>query len=203
MVLIYSLEDDSEGDVEIDYFYNEEERFEAEEAEREADNVSVPESQDGSIDTEDDTMQGNTEDDTWWSWWMEPTADDESKKADDDEMGRGHRADGRESNAVHTPEEARRSRCTMFTKDGSRCGKTFSRSYDLTRHQESVHRGDGTRMKCAGCHSKRTYTRNDALMRHQRRCVGGVTRAKRKMKNSRDTEGRRRRVRTKENRRKK
>jgi hypothetical protein len=49
---------------------------------------------------------------------------------------------------------------------GKHCNLTFSRSYDLTRHEDTIHDRHKLKVKCRIC--TRTFARRDALMRHLR-----------------------------------
>lgn len=49
---------------------------------------------------------------------------------------------------------------------GRPCNKFFSRPYDLTRHEESVHDTSKRKLRCALCTEERKFSRNDALRRH-------------------------------------
>ena len=50
---------------------------------------------------------------------------------------------------------------------GKPCGTVFSRPYDLTRHEDTIH-GQRTKVRCAYCAEEKTFSRNDALTRHMR-----------------------------------
>lgn len=59
--------------------------------------------------------------------------------------------------------------CNMTFSDGSECHRSFTRPYDLARHQETLHAAVRKMYTCEVCgtHSK-TFSRLDALSRHMR-----------------------------------
>lgn len=59
--------------------------------------------------------------------------------------------------------------CNMTYSDGSECHRSFTRPYDLARHQETLHAAVRKMYTCevCGAHSK-TFSRLDALSRHMR-----------------------------------
>ena len=48
------------------------------------------------------------------------------------------------------------------------CNTVFSRSYDLTRHDETIHGNRKHKVRCHLCTEEKTFSRNDALTRHMR-----------------------------------
>jgi hypothetical protein len=50
---------------------------------------------------------------------------------------------------------------------GKPCGTVFSRPYDLTRHEDTIH-AQKTKVRCNYCTEEKTFSRNDALTRHMR-----------------------------------
>lgn len=48
------------------------------------------------------------------------------------------------------------------------CNTIFSRSYDLTRHEDTIHNGRKQKVRCHLCTEEKTFSRNDALTRHMR-----------------------------------
>ena len=55
------------------------------------------------------------------------------------------------------------------SKTGAVCNKRFSRSYDLVRHQDTIHAKVRKTFKCHLCGDKsKTFSRTDALSRHLR-----------------------------------
>lgn len=51
---------------------------------------------------------------------------------------------------------------------GKPCNVVFSRPYDLTRHEDTIHNVRKTKVRCALCVEEKTFSRNDALTRHMR-----------------------------------
>lgn len=51
---------------------------------------------------------------------------------------------------------------------GKPCNTNFSRSYDLTRHEDTIHNGRKQKVRCHLCTEEKTFSRNDALTRHMR-----------------------------------
>lgn len=48
------------------------------------------------------------------------------------------------------------------------CNTVFSRSYDLTRHEDTIHNARKQKVRCHLCTEEKTFSRNDALTRHMR-----------------------------------
>ncbi|KAF2872630.1 hypothetical protein BDV95DRAFT_492061 [Massariosphaeria phaeospora] len=48
------------------------------------------------------------------------------------------------------------------------CNTIFSRPYDLTRHEDTIHNVRKQKVRCALCVEEKTFSRNDALTRHMR-----------------------------------
>ena len=51
---------------------------------------------------------------------------------------------------------------------GKPCNTIFSRSYDLTRHEDTIHNSRKQKVRCHLCTEEKTFSRNDALTRHMR-----------------------------------
>ncbi|KAF2759766.1 hypothetical protein EJ05DRAFT_498968 [Pseudovirgaria hyperparasitica] len=51
---------------------------------------------------------------------------------------------------------------------GKPCNTEFSRPYDLTRHEDTIHNIRKQKVRCALCIEEKTFSRNDALTRHMR-----------------------------------
>ena len=51
---------------------------------------------------------------------------------------------------------------------GKPCNTVFSRSYDLTRHEDTIHNNKKQKVRCHLCTEEKTFSRNDALTRHMR-----------------------------------
>jgi hypothetical protein len=51
---------------------------------------------------------------------------------------------------------------------GKSCNTVFSRPYDLTRHEDTIHNIRKQKVRCAICTEEKTFSRSDALTRHMR-----------------------------------
>ena len=51
---------------------------------------------------------------------------------------------------------------------GKPCNSLFSRPYDLTRHEDTIHNARKQKVRCQLCVEEKTFSRNDALTRHMR-----------------------------------
>lgn len=51
---------------------------------------------------------------------------------------------------------------------GKPCNTIFSRPYDLTRHEDTIHNSGKQKLRCKYCTEEKTFSRNDALTRHLR-----------------------------------
>ncbi|KIV79756.1 hypothetical protein PV11_07301 [Exophiala sideris] len=51
---------------------------------------------------------------------------------------------------------------------GKPCNSIFSRPYDLTRHEDTIHNNRKQKVRCHLCTEEKTFSRNDALTRHMR-----------------------------------
>lgn len=51
---------------------------------------------------------------------------------------------------------------------GKPCNSIFSRPYDLTRHEDTIHNNRKMKVRCHICTEEKTFSRNDALTRHMR-----------------------------------
>ncbi|KAI1837018.1 transcriptional regulator family: C2H2 zinc finger [Penicillium roqueforti] len=51
---------------------------------------------------------------------------------------------------------------------GKACNSIFSRPYDLTRHEHTIHTAGKQKVRCHICNEDKTFSRNDALTRHMR-----------------------------------
>ncbi|KAM3065154.1 hypothetical protein ACMFMF_011282 [Clarireedia jacksonii] len=51
---------------------------------------------------------------------------------------------------------------------GKPCNTIFSRPYDLTRHEDTIHNTRKQKLRCELCTEEKTFSRNDALTRHMR-----------------------------------
>lgn len=53
---------------------------------------------------------------------------------------------------------------------GKACNTVFSRPYDLTRHEDTIHNARKRKVRCDLCTEEKTFSRADALTRHYRVC---------------------------------
>ncbi|KAI5864170.1 hypothetical protein GGS23DRAFT_485548 [Durotheca rogersii] len=53
---------------------------------------------------------------------------------------------------------------------GKPCNTMFSRPYDLTRHEDTIHNARKQKVRCDLCAEEKTFSRADALTRHYRVC---------------------------------
>lgn len=53
---------------------------------------------------------------------------------------------------------------------GKQCNTVFSRPYDLTRHEHTIHNARKKKARCELCTDDKTFSRGDALTRHYRVC---------------------------------
>ncbi|TPX15225.1 uncharacterized protein E0L32_004783 [Thyridium curvatum] len=53
---------------------------------------------------------------------------------------------------------------------GKPCNTVFSRPYDLTRHEDTIHNARKKKVRCDLCTEEKTFSRADALTRHYRVC---------------------------------
>lgn len=51
---------------------------------------------------------------------------------------------------------------------GKPCSTIFSRPYDLTRHEDTIHNAQKKKVRCQLCTEEKTFSRSDALTRHMR-----------------------------------
>jgi len=57
--------------------------------------------------------------------------------------------------------------CRRIDVTGKRCNSSFSRPYDLTRHEDTRH-GQKGKIQCPVCHDQSLFSRRDALTRHMK-----------------------------------
>ncbi|TLD28931.1 hypothetical protein PspLS_03116 [Pyricularia sp. CBS 133598] len=85
------------------------------------------------------------------------------------DMEMGHGGDGMTSqllNTQHGPHKCNR----INPSTGKPCNTIFSRPYDLTRHEDTIHNGRKQKVRCDLCTEEKTFSRADALTRHYRVC---------------------------------
>ncbi|KAI9672080.1 MAG: hypothetical protein M1831_001893 [Alyxoria varia] len=62
-------------------------------------------------------------------------------------------------------------KCTRINPTTGRpCNTVFSRPYDLTRHEYSLHSAEKKKLRCQYCTEEKLFSRQDALTRHTRVC---------------------------------
>lgn len=62
-------------------------------------------------------------------------------------------------------------RCDRINSStGKPCHSIFSRPYDLTRHEDTIHNARKMMVRCEMCTEEKTFSRADALTRHYRVC---------------------------------
>jgi uncharacterized Zn-finger protein len=60
-------------------------------------------------------------------------------------------------------------KCTRINPSTNKpCNTIFSRPYDLTRHEDTIHNNRKQKVRCPMCREEKTFSRNDALTRHMR-----------------------------------
>jgi hypothetical protein len=61
------------------------------------------------------------------------------------------------------------SRCARINPTtGKPCNTVFSRPYDLTRHEDTIHNTARQKVRCEICNDEKTFSRQDALTRHKK-----------------------------------
>ncbi|KAL8871516.1 MAG: hypothetical protein Q9174_002669 [Haloplaca sp. 1 TL-2023] len=73
------------------------------------------------------------------------------------------------SAAMHRNQQTGPHKCERINPStGKSCNTVFSRSYDLTRHEDTIHSNRKQKVRCHLCTEDKTFSRNDALTRHMR-----------------------------------
>lgn len=76
---------------------------------------------------------------------------------------------GTRSIGSHGRKMAQQHRCDKLLHNGRPCMKSFTRPYDLARHQDTIHARERKVYKCDKCEdNSKTFSRMDALSRHMR-----------------------------------
>ncbi|PNY29465.1 Transcriptional regulator RPN4 [Tolypocladium capitatum] len=84
-------------------------------------------------------------------------------------LGAPREAVGVMSNLLNT--QAGPHRCDRVNPStGKPCSTVFSRPYDLTRHEDTIHNARKQKVRCDLCTEEKTFSRADALTRHYRVC---------------------------------
>ena len=82
-----------------------------------------------------------------------------------------HKREGHRSTSSQAAEmtQAGPHRCTRTNPStGKPCNTIFSRPYDLTRHEQSLHAPEKKKLRCPYCTEEKLFSRADALTRHSR-----------------------------------
>ncbi|KAL2006693.1 hypothetical protein VTN00DRAFT_9361 [Thermoascus crustaceus] len=80
----------------------------------------------------------------------------------------GHLA-GRDGTLAMRNSQAGPHKCERINPStGKPCNSIFSRPYDLTRHEDTIHNARKQKVRCHLCTEEKTFSRNDALTRHMR-----------------------------------
>ena len=67
-------------------------------------------------------------------------------------------------------------KCTQINPStGKPCNTEFSRPYDLTRHEDTIHNPKKRKVSCPICTDTKQFSRGDALSRHYRVCHPDLT----------------------------
>ncbi|CAZ83108.1 unnamed protein product [Tuber melanosporum] len=60
-------------------------------------------------------------------------------------------------------------KCTRINPTTNKpCNTIFSRPYDLTRHEDTIHNTNRQKVRCEICNDEKTFSRQDALTRHKK-----------------------------------
>lgn len=60
-------------------------------------------------------------------------------------------------------------RCSRINPTTNKpCNVIFSRPYDLTRHEDTIHNSARQKVRCEICNDEKTFSRHDALTRHKK-----------------------------------
>lgn len=75
------------------------------------------------------------------------------------------------TSTLHTPLSRHQGphKCTRNNPTtGKPCNTVFSRPYDLTRHEDTIHNTTREKVRCELCNDEKTFSRQDALTRHKK-----------------------------------
>lgn len=76
---------------------------------------------------------------------------------------------GSDASVANRNSQAGPHRCDRINPStGKPCNSIFSRPYDLTRHEDTIHNARKQKVRCQLCTEEKTFSRNDALTRHMR-----------------------------------
>lgn len=80
------------------------------------------------------------------------------------------RADGNRTAAILNSQAGPHKCERINPSTGKPCNTVFSRPYDLTRHEDTIHNAKKQKVRCNLCTEEKTFSRADALTRHYRVC---------------------------------
>lgn len=81
----------------------------------------------------------------------------------------GHRQGTPSSGSESRNTQAGPHKCERLNPStGKPCNSVFSRPYDLTRHEDTIHNARKQKVRCMVCQEEKTFSRSDALTRHMR-----------------------------------
>ena len=81
----------------------------------------------------------------------------------------GHRQGTPSSGSENRNTQAGPHKCERINPTtGKPCNSVFSRPYDLTRHEDTIHNARKQKVRCTICTEEKTFSRSDALTRHMR-----------------------------------
>ncbi|KHJ30868.1 putative c2h2 transcription factor protein [Erysiphe necator] len=73
------------------------------------------------------------------------------------------------TSVAHRNSQAGPHKCERINPStGKPCNTVFSRPYDLTRHEDTIHNTQKQKVHCPICEDEKSFSRNDALTRHMR-----------------------------------
>lgn len=91
------------------------------------------------------------------------------KREDHRSTGHGGPPPPSASPSAPTMTQAGPHRCDRINpQTGKPCATIFSRPYDLTRHEDTIHNRQKTKVRCHLCTDEKTFSRSDALTRHMK-----------------------------------
>jgi hypothetical protein len=86
----------------------------------------------------------------------------------------GRRVDPSQSTSLFNTQSGPHKCDRINPTTGKPCNTIFSRPYDLTRHEDTIHNIRKMKVRCEICTEEKTFSRADALTRHFRVCHPGV-----------------------------
>jgi hypothetical protein len=89
-------------------------------------------------------------------------------------IGEGESGSGMTSVALRNSQAGPHKCERINPSTGKPCNTIFSRPYDLTRHEDTIHNTRKQKVRCHLCTEEKTFSRNDALTRHFRVCHPNV-----------------------------